>query len=1020
MTIPESSLREIRGRETLFNFLNRQLGWPVNPEDTFTYQGPTLDDEKYPEMLVSRIVPFTSADPFAVMLVECEKNIKRSHLREILRRIRRDIREKGEYDGRDTREFLFLCAEQNYDTIRFARFTPREKGSPKLSVFGWSRDTIGETRTAREMCLQNLALAKNLHGEPDWSQSRWDKAWDVERVTKEFFTRYHALFDEVEGMVSDVRGDKRFFTQRLFNRLMFINFLSKKRWLIFNGSHDYLAALWLGRDTSQSFYHNHLIPLFFAALNNPQSRDLNRKNPPLATLVGDVPYLNGGLFEQAGDEGKGEKVPDEAFDKIINDLFAQFNFTITESSPDDVEVAVDPEMLGKVFEELVNGRHETGSYYTPRPIVAFMCKEALKGFLGGYDTLVDEHDPNDISVNEAKALISKLEEIKVVDPACGSGAYLLGMLHELHSLHRALDTRADRRNARDDYQRKLAIIQNNLYGVDIDPFAVNIARLRLWLSLAVEHGGDSPEPLPNLDFKIEEGDSLLSPNPSVSSIQTDMVRDLTNRYIQMKSEYADPYMHLDKPTLRRDIETLERELAGWAHGGERFNGFDWNVRFSEVYASGRNGSPQSSAGFDIVLANPPYVRQELIKDLKPALESVYKKNYRGTADLYVYFYLRGLELLREGGMLAFISSNKWFRAAYGSTLRRHISETCRVESITDFGDLPVFESATAYPMIFVARKNAISIITDPKASSNSSNGTLYTHIISLEEPYPDVLAVQREQGRRLPDNALRGEEWRFAEERVAKRLSLMESSGVPLGEYVKGQIFYGIKTGFNEAFVIDGAKREELIREDPKSAEIIKPLVMGKDIKRWCIQQKDRYLIFTRRGINIDKYPAIKNHLLLWKQELTPKITGNEISGRKPGSYKWFEIQDNVAYYEAFNKAKILFPDIAPKCRFAFDENGYYLSNTGYIIPIDDLFLLSILNSNIVEEYYIQRSAQVRGGYLRFISQYVSNIPIPKATPKERNAISILARKCLDAKGVGCEAWEAEIDERVERLYFGK
>lgn len=195
------------------------------------------------------------------------------------------------------------------------------------------------------------------------------------------------MFHQVEALITDVHGDKRLFTQRLFNRLLFVHFLSKKKWLRFKGRTDYLNALWEGRDSDTNFYEAHLSPLFFAGLNNPQARNLMKDNQVLYTHIGDVKYLNGGLFEQAEDERKGEKIDDDAFPLIFEQLFNRYNFTITESTPDDVDVAVDPEMLGKVFEELVTGRHETGSYYTPRPVVTFMCREALKKYLGGYDAL---------------------------------------------------------------------------------------------------------------------------------------------------------------------------------------------------------------------------------------------------------------------------------------------------------------------------------------------------------------------------------------------------------------------------------------------------------------------------------------------------------------------------------------------------------------------------------------------------------------------------------------------------------
>ena len=241
------------------------------------------------------------------------------------------------------------------------------------------------------------------------------------------------------------------------------------------------------------------------------------------------PFLNGGLFEETDlDKREGVTVPDDAIKPILTDLFDRFNFTVMESTPFDIEVAVDPEMLGKVFEELVTGRHESGSYYTPRPVVSFMCREALKGYLTGEDTglsdeaianFVDDHATSNISITGAQQLANALKEVKVVDPACGSGAYLLGMMQELVELANRPLQRSTAGELQSLYALKLQIIQRNLYGVDIDPFATNIAMLRLWLALAIEYEGITRNPCPTLDFKIVCGDSLLGPDPDPANLE---------------------------------------------------------------------------------------------------------------------------------------------------------------------------------------------------------------------------------------------------------------------------------------------------------------------------------------------------------------------------------------------------------------------------------------------------------------------------------------------------------------------
>ncbi|HKP77017.1 MAG TPA: TaqI-like C-terminal specificity domain-containing protein, partial [Longimicrobiaceae bacterium] len=442
----------------------------------------------------------------------------------------------------------------------------------------------------------------------------------------------------------------------------------------------------------------------------------------------------------------------------------------------------------------------------------------------------------------------------------------------------------------------------------------------------------------------------------------------------------------------------------WIEGGA-VETFDMRIDFADVFAHG--------GGFDVVLANPPYVRQELIRDQKPRLAANFPLVYSGTADLYVYFYARALEMLAPGGMLAFISSNKWFRAAYGTKLRKYVSEEARVVSITDFGDLPVFESATAYPMIFVARKQA----------GGERGGFLFAQPASLDPPYPDIAAVVARTGRRLPPQAVQGSDWRLLEPESASRTTIMAQSGIPLGEYVAGKIFYGVKTGLNEAFLVDEATRRRLIEEDPASEEIIKPVLLGRDVHRWRAEDAGRWLIFTRRGIDITRYPAILEHLGRWREQLEPRPAKwdpeEEWPGRKPGSYRWYEIQDEVAYHEQFAARKIVFPDIAREPRFALDDRGAFIANTGYVISTDDPYLLAVLNSAAVERFYRDLSAQVRGGYLRFIRQYVERIPIPLPGPRDRDALAELAHRCIHAAALAEPAaeWEAEINDRVASLY---
>ena len=530
-------------------------------------------------------------------------------------------------------------------------------------------------------------------------------AFSVEPVTREFFQAYKHIFGEAEAKItgfpnnSEGMEQKRRFTQVLLNRLMFVYFVSCKGWLSFqdengNDDTDYLNALRRdyenGKNADSNFYVDRLRLLFFAGLNNAKSEDLT-EYPDARRLIGSVPFLNGGLFEETEMDSRSNiYVPDDAIDPILTELFDRFNFTVMESTPYDVEVAVDPEMLGKVFEELVTGRHESGAYYTPRPVVAFMCREALKGFLSNLSNMtsaaagdtnltdaviavfVDRQDTTGLSVADARRIAGALERVTVVDPACGSGAYLLGMMQELIELQTTLFN-VEGMDSKAIYDLKLEIIQRNLYGADIDDFAVNIAMLRLWLSLAIDYDGETPEPLPNLDFKILSGDSLTAadPNPAEQgNIFTEAIRN--SPLADLKARYLRENRPGHKQSLRKDIAKAEDELRSTLGGAAAPDGVtDWLIQFAEAFENG---------GFDIVVANPPYVRQENITN-KPALVSLYKDTVTARSDLYCHFYVRALQLLRDGGMHIFVCSNSWLDVGYGAKLQEHLLNTASVDAI---------------------------------------------------------------------------------------------------------------------------------------------------------------------------------------------------------------------------------------------------------------------------------------------------------------------------------------------------
>jgi adenine-specific DNA-methyltransferase len=406
-------------------------------------------------------------------------------------------------------------------------------------------------------------------------------------------------------------------------------------------------------------------------------------------------------------------------------------------------------------------------------------------------------------------------------------------------------------------------------------------------------------------------------------------------------------------------------------------------------------------GFDIVIGNPPYVRQEQIKDLKPALQREYEC-YTGKADLFVYFYEQGLNLLKPGGYLTYISSNKYMRSSYGEKLRDFLGNKSKILHLIDFGDTNVFEEAIAYPSIILLQKDT------PKQDTNSVKALTW----SQDEPLDNFPAVFKQRSILILQKELTRDGWRLQPPSVLRLLEKLRKAGTPLGEYVNGRFYRGIVTGLNEAFVVDRATRDRLIAEHPSSAEILKPFLRGKDVKRWRVDYQDLYLIFTRQGTKINNYPAIKRHLEQFREAL-----GKRLNVVRDGD-EWFQIPYAISYWQEFERPKIFMPAIAQSTDYTADYSGYYGNDKTNICVTNEVeFIIGILNSIFMWWFIQQIAASKQGGYYEFKPMYVTQIPIPPASPTDKNSIETLVQKCLDSQGQGVEQWEQEIDEIVARLY---
>jgi hypothetical protein len=801
---------------------------------------------------------------------------------------------------------------------------------------------------------------------------------------------------------------------------------------------------------------------------------------------------------------------------------------------------INASVLGLIFEK-ING-YRDGSFFTPGFITMYICRETIRRAVlhkfndtYGWDctSLIDLHNEiyrQRIAVNDANALINSL---KICDPAVGSGHFLVSALNEIIAIKSQLRILADRDGKLlrcdliiendelivtvDDqifeyqykdsesqriqetlFHEKETIIENCLFGVDINPKSVMICRLRLWIELLknayYRRSSDQLETLPNIDINIKCGNSLVSRfalagTPNIPAAGRKKQKELADKYRELVFFYK--HAPSNKAEVRKQIENLKHSLENFGlpndkdlialrkkenevaqlgfafdkKGTEarqklmkeveslqaRFaekerllysNAFEWRFEFPEVL-----DDAGEFVGFDAVIGNPPYIRQEAIKDQKPAFAEMFGSFYCGTADIYTYFYKTGLNLLKTGATLCYIAPNKFMRAGYGKNTRDLLTTQAKPLMVLDFGDLPIFDEATTYPSIVMVERQPPPTPSLTKRGPKSSppilggagGGNFFTATFSEYDQLTKFDETLATIGFEMPVAALRSEGWTLERPEVLALMAKLRTVGTPLGEYVDGKFYYGIKTGLNEAFVIDEVIRERLIAEDPKSAELIKPWLRGRDIKKWQAEWAGLYLINIASSANKDwpwsqeksestarhlfeqTYPAIHKHLT----QLEAGLRKRDDQGRF-----WWELRSCI-YYSEFDRPKIMYAEISTEGRFLLESEGYFSDTTTYIMASSSEWLLAVLNSKLFTYLFSITSSSISGSFLRWKRQYMENIPIPPATEDQQTPIIERVQQILAAKKSpptplsegGSEkqtdipALEAEIDRLVYALY---
>ena len=823
-----------------------------------------------------------------------------------------------------------------------------------------------------------------------------------------------------------------------------------------------------------------------------------------------VPFLNGGLFDCLDDKDnhnyidgfsdrevvqKALIVPDYLFfgeevgknidlsewygdstkKKVsargIIDILKRYNFTVEENTPFDQEVSLDPELLGKVFENLLasynpetqtTARKQTGSFYTPREIVQYMvdesiiahlCKHVSPDLETEYRKLMAYNDEMpDLDDKQKDEIINAIFNCKILDPACGSGAFPMGILQQMVHVLSQLDPTNEKwknlmlENAlgetkdafqsqteeeraeklRDiensfnenlnnpDYARKLYLVENCIYGVDIQPIAIQISKLRFFISLVVDQkSNNNPvdnfgiRPLPNLEAKFVAANSLLGLNTEDTSLfTTEEIREIEKQLQIANHKIFSAKTYRTKRKYRDLLKELRQQMVGKlaemnAIGDAQMEQLaSWDMFNQNACASFFDPEWMFGVkeGFDIVIGNPPYVQlQNDEGKLRKMYENCGYETFASTGDIYCLFYERGHQLLKDGAHLCYITSNKWMRAGYGEKTRGFFASKTDPMLLIDFGGVKVFKSATVDTNILLFAK------------SSNAHTTKCAVVNKQVKESINNLSVFVEQNKTHSEFS-NSDSWVILSEIEQSIKRKIESMGTPLKDW-DIQINYGIKTGANDAFVISTEQRNEILsnclteQERERTEELIRPILRGRDIKRYSYDWANLWLINSHNGIkgkipriNIDEYPAVKAHL----DKYWSKIKNRADQGDTPYNLR------NCAYLEDFSLPKIVYREIGFEMDACIVPDGWFINNKLYLITGKDIeYLITLLNSRIFNKIYLA-SANLTGGKG---VDFMETLLLPNDLYLAENLKDIYSKKNIDSN------FEDQIDTALYAYY---
>jgi type I restriction-modification system DNA methylase subunit len=679
--------------------------------------------------------------------------------------------------------------------------------------------------------------------------------------------------------------------------------------------------------------------------------DQGNEDPP-------IPGYNGGLFQHDPILDQLLDIPDSLCGQLQQ--LTRFDF--------DSEVSVD--ILGRIFEQSITDleelkadvakqefdkkqgkRKKLGVFYTPAYITQYIVEVAIGGYLQKREDELRQRLKIGEFIHTAENQKREIEfwqsyrdevlvKTRVLDPACGSGAFLIAAFDYFAGQYQRVNDnlRFLKYETLENIELDKTILSNNLFGVDLSPESVEITKLSLWLKTATQG-----KTLTYLDDNIKIGNSIINDAK---------ITDLP---------------------------------------------FNWESEFSQIFADG---------GFDIVIGNPPYIRQELLSPFKPYLQENYQ-TYDGVADIYIYFYEKGLNLLKPAGIISYIVTNKWLRSGYGESLRRFFCQSSVFEQIIDFGHAPIFEDADTFPCIIAARKSEVS-------NTDNENKSVLVCAVPREE-LKNINLIQYVQNPEnsftIPWSRFSAHAWSLEPPAVDDLMRKIQRVGVPLKEFAGVKPICGIKTGFNEAFLIDNATKNKLVQADPKCAEIIKPLLRGQDIKRWIPEWDKLWIIFAHKDIAIEQYPAIKQHLEIYRNQLEARA----------GKQSWWQFQASPAFYHLFEQPKLIYQAIQFHPAYSYDPEGYFTNNKTFILPKGDLYILGVLNSPLIWWHNCRYLPHMKDEALNPVGYLMETLPIAQPTEETRAEVEAIVTRLIEITKLNGQVYQdvldwLQIEYKIEKL----